>query len=193
MNYVGWRRRHHPRRTRDSGRPHLNYVLRRHRRGRVRDLLRAIICGWSSVHCRCAHVPADFWFQCGRKRHLPDRRFRDPRRRRAHSPQRWIGRGSWRFAAHRFGIFPSNYRSRLHLRTGERDNRGSFSHLDWLRYRLFVLRFARRNNRAREMIGETVRFARDERHGLQVRGKCVAIPVFLVNSNVTPAHEIGMF
>jgi hypothetical protein len=79
------------------------------------------------------------------------------------------------------------------LRTRQRHNRRSFSHLDWRRWGLFVLRFTRRNDRAREMVGETVRFARNERHGLRVRGKCVAIPIFLVNSNMNADMRLPCF
>jgi hypothetical protein len=43
------------------------------------------------------------------------------------------------------------------------------------------------------MVGETVRFARNERHGLRVRDKCVAIPIFLVNSNMNADMRLPCF
>jgi len=44
------------------------------------------------------------------------------------------------------------------------------------------------------MIGKTVRFARDKRHGLQVGAKSLAIPTFPVNPNMNAAaHEIAVF
>ena len=192
LNCHRGRRWHHPRRTRDSGRPHLNHILRRHW-GRVRNLLSAVVGDWSRIHCRCAHVPTDLWFQCRRKRHLPDRDLRDPRRRRTHPAKRWIGRGSRRFAADGFGIFPANHRSRLRLRTRQWHNRRPWPCLERYRCRLFLLRFARRHNRAREMIGETVRFARDQRHGLRDADQSLAILNFPVNLNVNACMRLPPF
>ncbi len=136
-----FRRRHHPRRMRGSGGLHLNYILGSRPQRFVRKLLCIVVGDWSRIHCRCAHVPTEFWFQSGLKRNLPDWRLGNPGRRRARPTQRWIRHRHSRFAARCFGIFRTSCRCRLRLWTGQRNNRRSFlSCLERPRLELLVLR-----------------------------------------------------
>src|SRR5205085_12588204 len=108
-----------------------------------------------------------------------DRRFGDARRRGAGAAKRRIG--NWR----------SGFARRLRIWQGNnRRHRGWL--LDWFRLGLDVLRISRRRNRAREVIGKTVRFARNEGHGLQWELNLLAILVFRVNSNIAAEMSLPM-
>ena len=176
----------------------MNDILRGWHQWFLGDMLRAIAIAIVRVRRRiqrrCAIIPAHFWFQTRWQRNFPDRRFGDARRRRADAAKRRIG--NWRSGfARRLRIFPRHGRCRRGLRFriwqgNNRRHRGWL--LDWFRFVLRVLRISRRRNRAREVIGKTVRFARNEGHGLQWELNLLAILVFRVNSNIAAEMSLPM-